>query len=61
MSLVEDDGRISFKTRVVHGFSKKHTVRHVLEERCARLRHVFETDGVTNLSSQLYCESVRSA
>ena len=32
MSLVKDDGRIVVEVGIIHGFMKKHTIRHVLEE-----------------------------
>ena len=47
MSFVENDDGILFEVRVAHRFLEKYTVRHVLEESRARLRHAFETDVIT--------------
>jgi len=52
VSLIEDDGRVPGKHVVVHGLSKKHTVGHVLEERRVSIRHVLESNRVSDLLSE---------
>lgn len=52
VSLIEDDGRVPREHVVVHGFSEQHTVGHVLEERRVSVRHVLESNRVSDLLSK---------
>ena len=51
--LVQDDGRVPLQHIIVHCLSQQHTIRHILEERCTLLRHVFESNRVSDLFTKL--------
>ena len=53
VNFVQDDGRVSFKKGVVHGFSQKHFICHILEECGAGFGLVVKSNRVAHMSSQL--------
>src|SRR5258707_15794390 len=48
MRLIQYDCRITRESGVVHGFSKKHTIGHILEKGGPRFRHVLKTDRISH-------------
>lgn len=54
MRLVQNDSRVSLQLGIVHGLSEQHTIRHVLQKGRPILRHVLESNTVTDFLSELH-------
>ena len=52
VGLVDDQSRVACQVRRRKELTQEHTVRHVLQECCPWLRHVFKTDRVTDLLAE---------
>ena len=51
--LIQHNDRIPTEERIAHGLPKEHTIRQELEDGPVGVRHILETDGVTNLGAEL--------